>query len=77
VVTDFSNKESTNLGCANAMNLALMVADPGDLMWGDALTGADGQREAGVIDRYRAGAQPRVANPDVPSSKSTKSLTGN
>ena len=77
VVTDFSNKESTNLGCANAMNLALMLADPGDLMWGDPLTGADGQREAGVIDRYRAGTQPRVANPDLPSAQSTKSLTGN
>lgn len=77
VVADFSNKESTNLGCANAMNLALMLADPGDLNWGDALSGADGQREAAVIDRYRAGTQPRIANPDLPSAQSTKSLTGN
>ncbi|MGD9536191.1 MAG: CpaD family pilus assembly lipoprotein [Alphaproteobacteria bacterium] len=77
VVADFSNKESTNLGCANAMNLALMLADPGDLAWGDALSSADGQREALAVERYRAGTQPRIANPDLPNARSTQSLTGN
>jgi hypothetical protein len=43
------------LGCANAANLAAMVADPADLRRGRALTPASGAREARVIEQYEAG----------------------
>jgi pilus assembly protein CpaD len=46
------NLPLSNLGCANAVNLGLMLADPRDLEQGRALAPADGAREAGAISRY-------------------------
>jgi pilus assembly protein CpaD len=48
------NRPLSNLGCANAVNLGLMVADPRDLGPGTPLGPADGAREAEAIGRYRA-----------------------
>lgn len=45
----------TSLGCANARNLAAMVADPTDLRVGRAYTGGDAAIEAAAVDRLRAG----------------------
>lgn len=74
-IADFSNKESTNFGCANAMNLALMLADPGDLSRGDSSNVADGARAAMAVKQYQLGGMPRVASPDLPNAKSAASLT--
>jgi pilus assembly protein CpaD len=43
----------SNLGCANAVNLGLMVADPADLVTGAPTAPADATREAEAIVRYR------------------------
>ena len=43
----------SNLGCANAVNLGLMVADPNDLAMGTPTAPADAAREAEAIVRYR------------------------
>jgi pilus assembly protein CpaD len=48
------NLPLSNLSCANAVNLGLMVADPLDLVHGRELAPADGIREAEAIARYRA-----------------------
>lgn len=50
---DPGNLPLSNLGCANAYNLGLMVADPGDLAPHQTLAPADGTREAEAIVRYR------------------------
>ena len=42
------------LGCSNQRNLALMLADPRDLLEGRATRPADGARMAGSVQRYRA-----------------------
>ena len=47
------NLPLSNLGCANAVNLGLMVADPGDLARTVPTSPADGTREAEAIARYR------------------------
>lgn len=47
------NLPLSNLGCANATNLGLMVADPADLAGGRELGPADGTREADAVARYR------------------------
>ena len=49
------NLASSNFGCATAVNLALMVADPGDLLQGRAPSPADGATMASAVARYRAG----------------------
>ena len=74
-VADFSNTTSSNFGCANATNLALMVADPGDLSQGKALAGGDGTRSAKAINDYRAGKSPIVGKPDLPPAKAAQTLT--
>jgi pilus assembly protein CpaD len=50
---DPRNLPLSNLGCANAYNLGLMVADPADLAPRRALAPADGSREADAVLRYR------------------------
>ncbi|HEX6010905.1 MAG TPA: CpaD family pilus assembly lipoprotein [Geminicoccaceae bacterium] len=50
---DPRNLPLSNLGCANAYNLGLMVADPADLAPRRELAPADGTREAEAVLRYR------------------------
>lgn len=50
---DPRNEAMSNLGCANAVNLGLMVADPNDLAMGTPTAPADAAREAEAIVRYR------------------------
>ena len=50
---DPRNEPLSNLGCANAVNLGLMVADPADLVTGAPTAPADATREAEAIVRYR------------------------
>jgi len=49
------NLPMKNLGCANATNLYLMVADPRDLVSGRLLGPADGAEAVRSVDNYRAG----------------------
>jgi pilus assembly protein CpaD len=55
---DYTNTSSSNFGCASAVNLSLMVADPLDLARGQPLGDADGARMTRAIGQYRAGKLP-------------------
>ncbi len=48
------NLAMSQLGCANALNLAATIANPADLVGGRSLAGADGTREAAAIERYHS-----------------------
>jgi pilus assembly protein CpaD len=50
-----SNKPSPNFGCATQHNLAVMVADPRDLVSPKPLDPNDAQRGLTVLDKYRKG----------------------
>ncbi|HXC11211.1 MAG TPA: CpaD family pilus assembly lipoprotein [Stellaceae bacterium] len=49
---DFTNAETSNFGCATAVNLGLMVASPADLVGGRQLAPADGEPAASAVNRY-------------------------
>ena len=49
---DSANRRSSNFGCATTSNLGLMVADPGDLVHGQAMGPSDGQKGAKPINKY-------------------------
>ncbi|MBT7526701.1 MAG: hypothetical protein HN658_05330, partial [Rhodospirillales bacterium] len=53
--SDGANTQSSNLGCANTVNLGLMVANPRDLVSGRETGPMDGTRAAAGINRYRNG----------------------
>ncbi|MEO1019930.1 MAG: CpaD family pilus assembly lipoprotein [Pseudomonadota bacterium] len=53
VAFDPQNLPSSNLGCANATNLAAMIADPRDLAEGRTPGPTDGAQAIGAIERYR------------------------
>ena len=63
---DYSGQVSSNFGCATTTNLALMVADPTDLLRANKPAPADPGAPVGAIDGYR-GAQgwgaPRTPTP--------------
>ena len=52
---NFNNTPSSNFGCATAVNLGLMVADPGDMVAGRHPGLMDGEFVARSIERYRKG----------------------
>lgn len=62
---NFNNQVSSNWGCATAVNLGMMVADPGDLVHGRRPGYADGERVARSIERYRNGETTPLAPEDV------------
>lgn len=53
-VTTYSNTRGPNFGCAHAVNLGLMVSDPRDLVRGRGDVPPDPDRNAIVIQQYRA-----------------------
>jgi pilus assembly protein CpaD len=55
---DPNNVVSSNFGCATAVNLGLMVADPGDLVRGRSAGPSDGTYGARKIRTYREGEKP-------------------
>ncbi|MGH6929147.1 MAG: CpaD family pilus assembly lipoprotein [Dongiaceae bacterium] len=55
ITLDYEWRPATRLGCANAVNLGLMVANPGDLAQGRPVSPADGEAMALGIQRYRTG----------------------
>jgi pilus assembly protein CpaD len=54
VTLDFEWRPDTRLGCANAVNLGLMVANPSDLAQGRPIGPGDGEELAAGVARYRA-----------------------
>ena len=50
---DFTNAFTSNYGCANATNLGLMVASPGDLVSGREFTGIDAVPAINAVNRYQ------------------------
>ena len=50
--TDFSNRPSSNHGCATEVNLGMMVANPSDLARGRPLGPAAGQPVTAAVTRY-------------------------
>lgn len=57
---DPANRRSSNFGCANTVNLGLMVADPGDLVRGRAGGPADGATGARRYKDYREGSEQKA-----------------
>ncbi len=55
IAFDYEHRPINSLGCANAINLGLMVANPSDLAQGRPLGAADGEQNSLAIQRYRAG----------------------
>ena len=53
---DYEWRPETRLGCSNAVNLGLMVANPSDLAQGRPLSAADGEAMALGVNRYRTDA---------------------
>lgn len=62
---DFTNSQPSWYGCADATNLGLMVASPGDLAGGRPLAQADGVVAAGAVNRY---LNDRVKAPPSPTA---------
>jgi pilus assembly protein CpaD len=54
---DRFGRPNQELGCANEINLGLMVADPNDLVRGRPLAPADAERSALAIQKYRTGSE--------------------
>lgn len=51
----WDNKASAGFGCANNMNIAMMLADPGDVVAPPDMDPASAGRRADVFDKYRKG----------------------
>ncbi len=61
----YNNQVSSNFGCASAVNLGVMVANPGDLEAGRRLEAADGEFMARSIERYRKGETTPLSPEDI------------
>lgn len=71
------NTLSSNFGCANAVNLGLMIADPRDLVRGREAGGSDGERAAKAIERYRRGTvEAPAASPGLQITRGAQPVTG-
>lgn len=68
----YDNTVSSNFGCANANNLARMVADPADLARGRDPGPADGNYGAVSIQSYRKGETKALLNPNSSSSSNNQ-----
>lgn len=66
----FDNTVHSNWGCANATNLGLMVADPGDLARGRPSGPADGELLTKRIRDYRKGETKALDPEDVGTTQS-------
>ena len=57
------NANSDNFGCSTQHNLALMLANPGDLVVPRNFSTRDAERTVAIIDAYRAGNNPQSSWP--------------
>ena len=51
-MADSNVRQSSNFGCASERNLAIMIADPADLIRGKKLDGASAEHSINALDRY-------------------------
>jgi pilus assembly protein CpaD len=70
---EFTNAYSSNYGCADATNLGLMVASPGDLVSGRQFTGIDAVPAVNAIDRYLTD---KITPPPQPTASPFAATTG-
>jgi pilus assembly protein CpaD len=63
ITLDYEWRPSTRLGCANAVNLGLMVANPADLAQGRPIAPADGEQAVLGIQRYQGKQVPGQVYP--------------
>lgn len=70
--SNFNNGTFSNFGCAHATNLVKMVEDPADLVAPDATGHANGERNAGVVQQYRASGS-ESADDAAPTTSGTTS----
>lgn len=70
---DFAQRTGSNYGCANAVNLAAMVANPSDLVRGQGGTGNDAAVSYKAIDTYRKAVPTGAAG--LPGGVSSVSVT--
>lgn len=66
---NWSNRVHSDFGCATRRNIGLTVQDPADLEKARDMSGADGERGAGVITNYRTA--PAKATTKTESTKGT------
>jgi pilus assembly protein CpaD len=71
-----SNMALPSFGCATAHNLAVMIADPRDLVGEQALGAPDPVRRSAVFAKYRDG-QPTAASPNSGGKVSISGAVGN
>jgi pilus assembly protein CpaD len=62
---DTSVVPTTHYGCVTLSNLGRMVANPADLMRGQALSPSDAEFTARGVQRYRAGEIPATLKPEL------------
>jgi pilus biogenesis lipoprotein CpaD len=51
-MADSKVSQSSNFGCASERNLAIMIADPSDLIRGKKLNPASAEHSLNALDRY-------------------------
>lgn len=52
---DFSNRDASNFGCADALNFVAQLADTRDVAQGRTVGAQDGGAAASAVERYRTG----------------------
>jgi pilus assembly protein CpaD len=62
----YDNENADNFGCSSQHNLALMVANPGDLIAPRTFSTRDAELTAGIIEAYRSGENPQSSWPTGP-----------
>ena len=70
---EFTNAYTSNYGCADATNLGLMVASPGDLVSGRQFTGVDAVPAVNAVDLYLTD---RIKPPPQPTASPFAAPTG-
>lgn len=76
VGSDPLNAPSTNLGCATAVDLAVMVADPHDLVSGRTPGPVDAAPSIRAVEDYRSGKKPDDGSNGGGASTSSVTTTG-
>ena len=75
--SDFGNQPSSNFGCANQVNLGMMVANPTDLASGLPVGAAAGQPASAAVNRYlNDKVQLPVENSALPIAASSSTQQG-
>ncbi len=71
-----SNKPSGNFGCAVSANMAVQIANPGDIVAPRADGPADANRPHDVLDKYRKGETSSTAADSQASASTSASASG-